>query len=175
MRVFVTGANGVGKTTTGRMIANALHCSAFDLDDLTYEPGDPPFQVMRSVDDRIALAASLFLAKADWVLSGNGLAWNGPLVPWFDRVVLLTLTDRQSQRDRLVARERARFGARLDPGGDMHATHTEFMARVSRLDGDNQTPRDRHAEWIKQVPCPVITVDAGQRQDRVVQEVLSRL
>lgn len=175
MRVFVTGANGVGKTTTARLLANALHCSAFDLDDLVYEPSDPPFQVMRPVQARVDLAQALFLAKADWVLSGNGLGWNAPLLRWFDRVVLLTLADRQAQRDRLLCRERARFGERLEPGGDMHATHTEFMARVARLDGDAAAPRDRHRDWLTKVPCPVIRVDAGQAQAQVVTEVLTRL
>lgn len=175
MRLFVTGANGVGKTTTARLLANALHGSAYDLDDLVYEPGDPPYQVMRPVDERIALARALFLGKADWVLSGNGLGWNAPLLGWFDRVVLLTLTDRAVQHARVIARERARFGARLDPGGDTHATHSEFMDRLAQLDGTTEAPRDRHGDWLRGVTCPVIRVDAAQPQDKVVRAILDAL
>lgn len=175
MRVFVTGPCGAGKTTTGRLLANALDCSGFDLDDLFHMPTEPPFQTPRPVDQRFALADALFLPKADWVLSGNGLSWIAPIVPRFDAVVLLEMHDPAARIARVKARERKRFGDRIDPGGDMHPTHVAFMEWIAARDGDAQETRSRHRDWLPTLPCPLLRVDAGQPQGDVVQDILTGL
>lgn len=175
MRVFVTGPCGAGKTTTGRLLANAMDCSGFDLDDLFHMPTEPPFQTARPLEERFALAEALFLPKASWVLSGNGLTWIAPIVPHFDAVVLLEMRDPAARVARVKARERKRFGDRIDPGGDMHQTHMEFLQWIADHDGDAQETKNRHSDWLPTLPCPVLRVDAGQSQDDVVQEILTGL
>lgn len=175
MRIFVTGPCGAGKTTMGRLLANALECSAFDLDDLFHLPSDPPFQSSRPEPDRIALAHDLFVPKPDWVLSGNGLSWIAPIQPYFDLVVLLTLKDLGTRIARLTARERARFGARIDAGGDMQATHQKFMEWVAAVDGETVEIQMRHKAWLPQLTCPAITVDADRDRQSVLHDILQHI
>lgn len=174
MRIFVTGPCGAGKTTLARLLANALDCSCYDLDDLFHIPSDPPFQASRPVAARLALAEALFLPKADWVLSGNGLSWAAPFEPYFDAVVLLTL-DAKTRLARVRARERRRFGDRIAPGADMYQTHQEFMQWIAAPDGEAQEIAHRDQIWATALRRPVIRADAALPLDRLVATVLAQL
>jgi hypothetical protein len=64
---------------------------------------------------------------------------------------------------RLRARETARYGARIEPGGDMHAASQEFLTWAASYDtaGTDQRSLVRHEAWLAALPCPVLRLDAS--------------
>jgi len=92
-RIHILGASGSGTTTFGRELANAMSAPSFDTDDFYWIPTNPPFVDKRSIPDRIRIMEELFLQRPKWVLSGSLTSWSGPLIPYFDHVIFLSLDD----------------------------------------------------------------------------------
>src|SRR5579883_2513810 len=88
-RIHITGASGSGVTTLGRALADRLAFPCHDTDDFLWLPTDPPYRALRPVADRLRLMRELFVARADWVLSGTLAGWGDPLIASFDLVVFL--------------------------------------------------------------------------------------
>ncbi|MBI1418690.1 MAG: hypothetical protein GC146_15855 [Limimaricola sp.] len=161
-RVHITGASGAGVTTLGRALAQTWAVPAQDTDDYYWQPTDPPFAAKRPVPERLELMERLFLPRPAWVLSGSCLSWGDPLVPFFDAVVLLVL-DPATRMARLEAREAARWGAAIAPGGPRHAAHLAFRDWAARYDDPAFTGRSLavHRRWLATLPCPTLTLDSA--------------
>ena len=61
-----------------------------------------------------------------WVFSGSAPGWATRLEPFYDLVVFLRL-DPAVRMERLRRREAARYGRRIEPGGDMAAASADFL------------------------------------------------
>ena len=136
-------------------------------------PTSPPYVEKRSVPERLRLMGEVFAPRAAWVLSGSLLGWGDPLAGRFDAVVFLTLAP-QVRIERLQARERARYGAAIEPGGAREAAHREFLAWAEgyddpAFDGRN---RARHEAWLSTLACPVLRLDGALDPDEPVRRVL---
>ena len=125
-RVHVFGASGSGTTTLGAAIAGALGAPFLDADAYYWVATDPPFTTKRPPAERVGAIVHDVAGRADWVLSGSLCSWGDPLVPRFTLAVFLHL-DPKARMARLADRERARYGPRVLPGGDLHAHHVAFM------------------------------------------------
>ena len=106
------------------------------------------------------------------VLSGALIPWGNPLIPRFTLVVRLE-AETQLRLERLKARERADFGNRIEPGGDMYQDFLEFLeyARGYDTGGLNMRSRARHDTWEKLLPCPVLHLDGAAPLEETVEEV----
>ena len=64
---------------------------------------------------------------------------------------------------RLRAREVARFGARIAPGGDMHDGSQEFLDWAESYEGGGFEQRSlvRHEAWLGVLPCPVLRLEGN--------------
>lgn len=156
-RINVIGASGSGTSTLGRSLALALNIPFFDSDDYFHTLTDPPFQKPRSPDERYEMICRDLKPDGNWVLSGGIVSWSPcPLLDFTCIVFLYVPT--AIRVERLRARERMRFGHRIAAGGDMHATHEDFIDWASRYDiGDVEGKTlARHEEYLRNQRCPVL-------------------
>ena len=124
--IHIFGASGSGTTTLGKAVCRRYGFRFLDTDDFFWLPSDPPYTQSRPLEQRLALLETELDKPGSVVLSGALIPWGNPLIPRFTLAVRLQ-TDTALRIQRLRLRERAHFGARLDPGGDMHRTHLEFL------------------------------------------------
>ena len=92
-------------------------------------------------------------------------------------LILFVVTPTPVRLARLRAREAARFGDRIAPGGDMHAIHDGFINWAARYDDPEFSGRNlaRHEEWLECLPQPVLRLDGTDPTKAQVAQVLTRL
>ena len=158
MRVHIVGASGSGTTTLGRALAGRLGCAHLDTDDFFWLPSDPPFHHVREREARQALLGEALAREPGWVLSGSLCGWGDGVIPLFDLVVFLWIPP-EIRMARLRERERARYGAAIEPGGPQHESSRAFLEWAAGYDGALEPPhrcRRLHEEWLAALPCPVV-------------------
>ena len=131
-RLYVFGASGSGTSTLGQHLAERLRLVHVDCDDRYWAKTDPPFQEKRAPIDRVTSILQA-LGPDGWVLSGSCDTWGQAILDRARLIVFVTLPT-PLRLERLKAREIARFGDRIEKGGDMHRTHADFTeTRVSEM------------------------------------------
>jgi adenylate kinase family enzyme len=175
-RIHVMGASGAGTTTLGASLARALGVTHADSDTYYWLPTNPPFQTPRPVADRIALAAETLRPDTDWVLSGSALKWGERFEPLYHLLVFVRL-DPAIRMARIRARERERYGARLEPGGDMEKASQAFLAWAEAYDtaGVEQRSLKAHELWLARQPTLVLRVNSEEPVEAMTQQVLTIL
>lgn len=171
-RLHILGASGSGTTTLGRAVASLWSVPHADVDDYFWLPSVPPFVDKRPEADRLRLMEALFLPRDAWVLSGSMIGWGDSLVPHLDAVVFVTL-DPETRLDRLRARESARFGQDIAPGGPRDAAHRAFIDWAANYDNPAFEGRSRvgHEQWLAALACPVLRVDGAGPIDQLGSEI----
>lgn len=161
--LYIFGASGSGTTTLGRAASEALGWRHLDIDDYYWLLTDPPFTAARPREERMPLLLRDMEGAAGVVLTGWGEGWIGPLLPDFTLAVRLAL-EPSVRLARLEARERANFGSRLDPGGDMHEEHRAFMDWAARFETGGMDMRSKVSldAWQARMTCPVLALDSAQ-------------
>jgi adenylate kinase family enzyme len=176
VRIHLTGASGSGTTTLGAELARRLACPHHDTDSFFWLPTDPPFLDARPVAARLAMLGAALGASDGWVLSGSLDGWGDPLIPRFDLVVFLAL-DPDVRMARIRTRERSRYGAAIEPGGDMHEASTAFLSWAEAYDAGSRPGRSRprHEAWLARLPCPVLRLDTARPVADLADTVLASL
>lgn len=171
-RIYLTGASCAGVTTLGRGLATHLAVPHLDVDDSFWMPTEPPFTTKRPPDDRVRLI-SANLGSGGWVLSGSLDGWGDSLAD-DAALIVFVVTPTPIRMQRLATRERERFGARVDPGGDMHAIHVAFREWASHYDDPAFSGRNRarHEAWLERRRVPVVRVEGTKPVGELVGEVL---
>lgn len=175
-RVHILGASGSGTTTLGVALAARLDHPHVDADSLFWLPTDPPFTTKRPRDDRQAMLHQLLPEVGQWVFSGSAPAWATALEPFYDLVVFLRL-DPVVRMERLRRRDAARYGKRIEAGGDMAAASAEFFRWAEAYDvaGPEQRSLFGHEAWLATLNIPVLRLDSAAPLDDLIFAVLSRL
>lgn len=174
IRIVILGASGTGKTTLARALGERLSVPSFDSDDYVNLPTDPPYTHPRSPEERCRLLEQDLLPLPSWVLGGGAVAWTP--APRVEPTLLVFLDLPMDLRiARLLVRERARFGDRLLPGGDMEGEHREFMAWTRGYDdGSAEGPNNRpnHESVLRAARCPVVRIEGPVSIDEALARVL---
>jgi adenylate kinase family enzyme len=160
----------------GRAIAAALAVPHFDSDDYYHAPSDPPFQFPRSPEERYALILADLSPTAGWVLSGGVAGWEP--YPELDFTLIVFLwVPAEIRIERLRRRERQRFGRRVDPGGDMHIAHEEFIAWAGRYDAGDVEGKTlaRHEAYLKEQTCRVVELRGDEPVGQMTDALLHAL
>jgi adenylate kinase family enzyme len=160
-RFHVTGASGSGTSTLGRALAEAIGGRHLDTDDYFWFPTDPPCQEIRPIEERLPLLEADADPGGRWALSGSLCGWGDPLIPRFEKVILLSAPT-PLRLERLRRRELKRFGAAvLAEGGSHHEGHAGFMAWAALYDEGGLEVRSRtlHETWLEELSCPVLQLD----------------
>ena len=178
--IHIFGASGSGTTTLGAGVADALAVAHLDTDDFYWRRTEPPFTEKRPVPERLSdLARAMDHctgAGVRWVLSGSLCSWGDPLLSRFSLAVFLRL-DPSLRMQRLRARERARYGEAIEPGGAMREAHLAFVDWAARYDDADTSIRSlaMHREWMKTLPCPVLELDGALPGAQLVARVVAAL
>jgi adenylate kinase family enzyme len=158
-RIHITGASGSGVTTLGAALAERLGAPQFDVDDFFWLPSDPPFMQKRPVAERLELLTERLVGEK-WILSGSLVGWGDPFMPCFDAVVFLYAPS-DVRMARLRAREFARYGEAIEPGGAMHENSRAFLDWAARYDEPHFEGRSLaiHNRWLAKQSAPVLRLD----------------
>lgn len=172
-RVHILGASGAGTTTLGRALADRWSVPHADVDDYFWEPTDPPYSTQREPAARVRLMTEVFVPRPAWVLTGSIMGWGEALIPHFDLAVFVTV-DPSVRLARLRRRERQRYGARIDEGGDLHESTEAFLAWAAGYDDPSFAGRNRalHEAWLAELPCPVLEVDGDRPVVDLAAEII---
>lgn len=173
-RIHIFGASGSGVSTLGARIADLLCVPHIDSDRLYWAPTDPPFVAPRPLSERLALLQELTPATGNWVFSGSAIGWAAPIEPFYELIVFLRL-DPAIRMDRLRRRELERYGARIEPGGDMAKASAAFFAWAAAYDtaGVDRRSRVVHERWLGSRTAPILSLDSSQPVEALARAVLS--
>ncbi|CAN5896862.1 adenylate kinase [soil metagenome] len=173
-RIHVVGASGSGTTTLGAALATALAVPHQDSDFFFWLPTEPPFTTQRPQDERLPMLKAALPADGSWVISGSLLSWGLEVADRFDLVVFLYL-DPDIRMARSIAREQARYGDRILPGGDMHEAHQKFMTWSWGYDDGSNGGRSlaTHRLWLSSLTCPVLEITDAPTVEESVRRVLA--
>ncbi|AVE04070.1 AAA family ATPase [Pseudomonas palleroniana] len=175
MRIHITGASCAGVTTLGHALASSLSLRHFDVDDFYWLPTNPPFTTKRAPEERVALIQQRF-GDDNWVLTGSCAEWGDALIKNADLIVFVA-TPTSVRLERLAAREKQRYGNRLEPGGDVHQIHVAFKEWASRYDDPTFSGRNRarHALWLSKQTVPIVRVDGLSSAEKMAADVIHAL
>ncbi len=173
MHIHVMGASGSGTTSLGRALAEKLDIAHLDTDDFFWLPTDPPFTTPRDAGERIRLLLDEVARHEGWVLSGSALKWGRPIEPFYDLIVFLRI-DPELRMTRILAREIARYGNRIRPGGDMAVKSGAFLEWAASYDtaGPERRSLAAHEQWLETHTVPVLRLDSSLGIDDLAAEVL---
>ena len=173
-RIHIVGASSSGTTTLGGALAQRLACPHLDTDTFFWEATDPPFTTRRPVEERVALMEAEMAGRRSWVISGSLAPWGDVFIPRFDLVIFLRVPP-EIRLQRLLHRERERYGAAIEPGGVMHEAHLAFVEWARGYDQAGFPGRslERHREWLSSLPCPVLEIDGTPSLDASLERVLA--
>lgn len=176
LNLHVFGAAGSGVTSLGRALAQRLDMWFIDTDDVYWAPTNPPYQRKVPPNERVERIQQQIAVHPRWVISGSLCSWGGALISEFDAVIFLTVSTDIRMR-RLRTREKECYGKRIEPGGDMHGKHLEFMAWASEYETGVPPLRSlaMHREWISELPCPFYEFENDVALDELLETVLAEL
>ena len=171
--IHIFGASGSGVTTLGLAMSEQVNGKFLDTDTYYWKDSDPPYQYKNKPEDRVAMIERDIFDVDNWVLSGSLCSWGQPLLQRFSLAVFLYLPN-ALRMARILHREQGRFGARIEPDGDMHAKHVKFMDWASSYDEAKAPTRslDMHEAWMTQLPCPVVRLDSSAQVDDLCDSIL---
>ena len=174
--IHIFGASGSGTTTLGKRICEELGYALMDTDDYFWIPTNPRFTQKRPVDERIALMKRDIDQSENVVISGSLTDWGDVLIPFFTLAIRIEL-DPALRIERLKQREKARFGSRIEPGGDMYQQHLNFVEWAKTYDngGMNIRSKMKHDEWQKLLSCQILCLDGADTIDANFEKVLTIL
>lgn len=170
--IYIFGASGAGTSTLGREIGKKYGHTWLDVDDYFWLPTDPPFTEKRERKERIRLLLPDLEKSQKCVISGCVGTWGDALIPKFD-LCLWVQTPTAIRIDRLKRREFARFGNRIRPGGDLYATHMNFIEWAASYDTADNTHRSfaMHNEWKNKLLCPLLFLDGTKPVEELIREI----
>jgi hypothetical protein len=110
--------------------------------------------------------------NGNWVFSGSAISWATELEPAYDLIVFLYL-DPAVRMQRLQRRETARYGERIQPGGDMAAASATFFQWAAAYDiaGIAQRSLAAHEAWLGWQTARVLRLDSAWPVDTLVDAV----
>ncbi len=176
-RIHLFGASGCGATTLGAAIGQRLGIPHLEADDYYWLPTDPPFTDKYPKEERWRRIRERLQGHDDWVLSGGSVYnWGEGLVPAFTLAVFLRLAP-QERMARLRRREAERYGTALDTDAAMQAKSRAFLAWAAGYDSGAEGTRtlEQHRQWIRELHCPVLTLDTRASVADLTDQVLAAL
>lgn len=175
-KLYILGASCAGVSTLGQALSAHLEVPQLDVDSFYWLPTDPPYTTKRAPEDRVQMIRAEQARTDGWILSGSFIGWGEALVDDVD-LVIFVCTPTPVRMQRLDAREAQRHGARILPGGDMHAAHLAFRDWASRYDDPAFSGRNRaqHNRWLDGLDVPVLRLDGADPTAMLLDTVRGEL
>ena len=157
MGIIICGMNGSGKSTLGRALAERLGWRFIDNEDLYFPKADPahPYAVERTQDEVERLLLEEVRRDDRFVFAAVRGNYGEAVLPYYKAAVLVEVP-REIRLARVKARSFAKFGARMQPGGDLYESEKRFYDLIAAR------PEDYATRWLDTVDLPVLRVDGTQ-------------
>ena len=154
MGIIICGMNGSGKSTLGRALAEHLGWRFIDNEDLYFPKADPahPYAVERTQDEVERLLLEEVRRDDRFVFAAVRGNYGEEVLPHYKAAVLVEVP-REIRLARVKARSFAKFGARMQPGGDLYESEKRFYDLIAAR------PEDYATRWLDTVDIPVMRVD----------------
>lgn len=177
MRIIVVGASGSGTTTVASMMKNLLgeEYIHIDVDDYVWKKTKIPYQEKNELDIVVKRIKTLLEKHSNVIVSGIMYPWGDELNPFFDTVILVT-TKTNIRKERLISREREKYGYRMEKGGDMHDQFSRFLNwAINYDDNTNESTGDKNTRrWILSLDTiPIEIFNSGSFNE--LEEIVSEL
>ena len=176
-RIHILGASGVGTSTLGKALAEKLNYCHLDTDDYYWLPPKYSFTQARERVERQNLLMSDLKKNDNWILSGSLCGWGDIFIPFFDVAIYLWIP-KDIRINRIIQREKLRYGEDIEPGGKKYNQFLEFIEWASKYDEGDIDIRSRalHGEWLSSINCPIVRLEGDlsvqERVDCVVNKIL---
>lgn len=160
--IHIFGASGSGTTTLAKKISKELGYEMMDTDDYYWMPTEPKFTLKRPVEERLELMIKDIDNSENVVISGSLTDWGDVLIPYFTLVIRIEM-EQDLRIERLVKREKERYGSRIESGGDMYQQHINFVEWAKAYDNGGMDMRSRvkHDDWQKLLLCDILYLDGA--------------
>lgn len=174
--IHIYGASGSGTTTLGKKICDELGYTHMDTDDYFWMPTEPKYIHKRPKSERVELMKNDINKFENVVISGSLTDWGDELIPYFTLAIRIEM-NLSARIERLVQREKERYGSRIEPDGDLHQHHIEFIEWAKSYDNGGLDIRSKamHDELEKSFPCEVLYLDGEDELDVKLDKVLKTL
>lgn len=168
--IHILGPSGSGTTTVAKALSKKYKFAHFDADNYFWKPSNPPYQHLRSIEERQRLLKEDLKNEPRWIISGSFCGWGDIFRNQFDLVIYLW-TPINVRLRRLKSREQQRFGSAVLPGGKMFERHQKFLDSAARYDYDQTEFRNKrtHEEWMQKLNCPILKIEG----EKTVKEIVS--
>jgi hypothetical protein len=117
------------------------------------------------------------LMKHDnWILSGSLCGWGDIFIQYFDVVIYLWIP-KDIRINRLIQREKQRYGKDIDPGGKKYNQFLELIEWASQYDDGDINIRSKvlHEEWLSSLKCPVVRLEGDLSVQERVECVVNKI
>lgn len=167
--ILVFGANGCGKSTLGRALADILHHKYMDIEDYYFEKSDSnPYETSRSYEEYTALMLEDINKYGSFVLSAVIGDFGEAINKLYDYAVYMH-APLAIRLERIKKRSYAQFGKRTLKGGDLFEQEQKFLQFAATRS------LTKIEQWAEKLTCPIISINAEKAIDENIEEILLHL
>ena len=154
MGIIICGMNGSGKSTLGFALAESLGWRFIDNENLYFPKADPlhPYAAERTQAEVEQLLLDEVRQDDHFVFAAVRGNYGEAVLPHYKAAVLVEVP-REIRLARVKARSFAKFGARMQPGGDLYESEKRFYDLIAAR------PEDYATRWLDLVDIPLLRVD----------------
>ena len=172
--IMIFGAAGVGKSTLGKMTADALKVPFIDIDDYIWRKDTKePFQTLFTRQERIDRLKDAIADFDRFIMAGSMFSIRNHFHNDFALGVWVHASMPERIK-RLEMREMVRYGERVLPGGDLYEKSQAFLRDAALYEtGGGSMSMAEHAQWAAEMTCPVLRIDGTKpiaENVRIIQE-----
>ncbi|MDR1330291.1 MAG: shikimate kinase [Oscillospiraceae bacterium] len=172
MKIHLLGPSCSGTSTLGKLIAEKYKIPWYDTDEIFWIKTDPPFTAKREINERKIMLKEIFEKNYSLVLSGSAMEWGDFIKEYLD-IIIYKYVKPEIRIKRLIARERNRYGNRIDIGNDMYEIHKEFVEWNRKYETGGMEMRSRTSElfWLCDVKCKIIKLEEDKSSEEELKIV----
>ena len=161
MGILICGLNGAGKTTLGKELARRLGWRFLDSEALFFESRLSREEAVRALEELVSADRNFVFAS----VTGD---YGDTVLSCIDLIAVLQVP-REERLRRVKERSRARYGARMAPGGDLYERERPFFEMVAARDEGHVT------RWLERVRCPIVYIDGTLPTESEIDIVLKNI
>lgn len=171
--IHILGASGSGTTTLGKKLCDNLPFKHFDSDDFFWKE---KYSEPNSRDVRLNNLKHGIDLFDNWILSGAVIDWGNSLIPLFDLVIFITVTNK-TRLKRLQDREYKRYGNFESPNGQRYEDFLKFMEWADKYETGGMEVRSRYQQktWLDNLSCTVLELNGDHSIEENYKIVLEQI
>ncbi len=168
--IIICGLNGAGKSTLGKTLAEKLHFSFIDSEDLYFPKTDPTYIYAdpRTREEVEKLLLNEIENHEDFVFASVKGDHGETIYPFFQYAVLVDVP-KDIRIERVKNRSFQKFGDRMLFGGDLYEQEERFFDFV-RSRAENTVEK-----WIQSLNCPIIRIDGTKSMEENIDLIIEQI